>query len=181
MQRLFKTMLLAGALALLIQPTARAQFAASGTTSVGVTVYAEAALHVDTASTSLSTTGTLFTNDYAGTTNFTYKVRTTKSGGTGNIQLKVLTDFGGNGPSVASPPTAGDTLAYTCAVGGAGTACSGSQTSSTTASTPVVDFGENVRSGKNGDSGSVNWTLTNDPAYDTGSYTATVQFTISAA
>jgi hypothetical protein len=177
----FKTVLLICALALMVQPFARAQFATSGSTTLGVTVYAEAALRVDTADTTLATSGALFTNDYTGATSFTYKVRTTKSGGTGNIQLKVLTDFSGNGPSVASPRTAGDALAYTCASTGVGGACSGSQTSSTSNDTPVVSFGPNTRSSKAGDSGSVSWTLTNDPLYETGSYTATVQFTISAA
>jgi hypothetical protein len=176
----FKTILLICALSPVVQPLARAQFATSGNTTLGVTVYAEAALRVDTADTSLSTSGVLFGNDYTGATNFTYKVRTTKAGGTGNIQLRVLTDFTGNGPSVASPPSAGDTLAYTCTAAGAGTACSGSQTSSTTAQTPVVGFGANARSAKDGDGGTVSWTLTNDPLYETGAYSATVQFTISA-
>lgn len=159
---------------------AQAQFAGTGSTTVSVTVGPEAAIQVDTTTTSLSTTGTVF-NDFTGATNFTYKIRTGASSGTGTITLQVTADFSpAGGPSVASPPTAGDTLAYTCTVSSPGTGCSGSQTSSTTASTPVVTFGANARSAKAGNSGSVSWTLTNDPRYQTGSYSATVTLTVSA-
>lgn len=159
---------------------AQAQFAGTGSTAVSVTIGPEAAIQVDTTTTSLSTTGTVF-NDFTGATNFTYKIRTGASSGTGTITLQVTADFSpAGGPSVASPPTAGDTLAYTCTVSSPGTGCSGSQTSSTTASTPVVTFGANARSAKAGNSGSVSWTLTNDPRYQTGSYSATVTLTVSA-
>jgi len=82
---------------------------------------------------------------------------------------------------VATPPTAGDTLAYTCTVAAPGTACVGSVTSSTAAATSVATFGANAHSAKVGNSGSVDWTLTDDPLYETGSYSATVTLTISAA
>lgn len=157
-------------------------FASNGTTSVNVSIAAEAAIRIDTGSTALSTSGVGFTSDYTGATNFTYKIRTQKSGGTGTITLKVTADFPSGGPSVASPPTPGDTLQYTCAVTSPGAACSGSQTASTTASTPLATFGADAKSVKAGTGGnSVNWTLTNDPAYSTGSYAATVTLTISAA
>jgi hypothetical protein len=44
----------------------------------------------------------------------------------------------------------------------------------------VGTFGANVSSAKTGNSGSVSWALTNDPAYKAGSYTAVVTFTIHA-
>ena len=178
MKKLFLIMVIG---ALLITPSARAQtFGTSGTTTVSVTVAAEAAIRIDTATTGLTATGTIF-NDYTGTTNFTYKVRTTQTGGTGNIQLQVTSDFSpSGGPSVASPPSGGDTLAYTCTVSAPGTACSGSQTSSTTAATAVATFGANAHSTKAGNTGSTAWTLSNDPVYVTGSYSATVTYTISA-
>jgi hypothetical protein len=69
---------------------------------------------------------------------------------------------------------------YTCTVTAPGTACSGSQTSSTASSTPVGTFGTDAKSAGAGNGGSVAWTLTNDPQYSTGTYTATVTFTISA-
>ncbi|MBI3665744.1 MAG: hypothetical protein HY236_05870 [Acidobacteria bacterium] len=165
---------------LLITPRARAQFAGTGTTTVSVTVAAEAAIRVDTSTTSLTTTGTIF-NDYTGTTSFTYKVRTTASTGSGSITLKVTSDFSpSNGPSVGSPPTGGDKLAYTCTVSAPGTACSGPLTSSISSETNVAGFGANAHSTMAGNSGSTAWTLTNDPLYETGAYSATVRYTISA-
>jgi len=158
---------------------AHAQFASTGTTTVSVTIAAEASLQIDTSTTTLTSSG-IFAN-YTGTTTLTYKIRTTQSTGSGNVTLKVTTDFSpANGPSVASPPNAGDTLAYTCTVSAPGSACTGSQTSSTSSSTPVATFGAAANSAVAGNSGSVAWTLTNDPAYHTGSYSATVTFTVSA-
>ena len=167
-------------LALALSSTAQAQFAPTGTTSVSVTIGPEAAIQIDTATTTI-TAAAGFSANYTGTTNFTYKIRTTSSTGSGTITLKVTTDFSpAGGPSVATPPTAGDTLAYTCTLSAPGTACSGSQTSSTTAATSVSTFGAGAKSAIAGNTGSVAWTLTDDPQYATGTYAATVTFTISA-
>ena len=159
---------------------AHAQFAATGTTTLQLTVGPEAAIQINTATTALTTSTSTFANPFTGTTNYTYKIRTTKVGGTGNITSQVTSDFTAvaNGPSVASPPTAGDTLSYTCTVTAPGTACSGSQTASTSSSTPVATFGADAHAA--GNSGSVGWSLTNDPVYPTGTYNATVTFSISA-
>jgi hypothetical protein len=171
----------AAAALLLISGAAHAASTDTGTTTLGVTVGAEAAFSVTTANTSLTTTGTVFGNPYTGTTNFTYKVRTSQTNGAGTVTLKVTSDFNplGVGPSVLTPVTPGDALQYSCTAGASATACSTGQTASTTASTNVATFGADVHSGSAGDSGSVAWTLTNDPVYKTGSYTATVTFTIS--
>lgn len=161
-------------------PASYAQFAATGTTTLSVTVGAEAALQVTTSTTTLAAIGTIF-NPYTGTTNLTYKIRTTQSTGTGSITLKVTSDFSpANGPSVATPPSAGDALTYTCTAAAPATACSGSQTASTTASTSVATFGAGASSANAGNSSSTAWSLTNDPVYHTGSYSATVTYTISA-
>jgi hypothetical protein len=165
---------------LCISSLSYAQFAGTGTTTLSVTVGVEAAIHIDTSSTALNTSGGNFGNPYTGTTNFTYKVRTAQSGGSGSITLKVTTDFGAGGPSVGAPAN-GDLLTYTCSNTGIGTACSSAQTASTSASTNVVTFGANAKSASAGDTGSVVWSLTNDPAYATGTYSATVTFTVSAA
>jgi hypothetical protein len=161
-------------------PSAFGQFNSTGTTTVSVTVGAEASVQIDTGTTGLTSSGTLF-SDYTGTTNYTYKIRTTKTGGTGTITLKVTSDFSPTGgPSVATPPTSGDALAYTCTVVAPASACS-AQTASTTTSTAVASFGANATSAKAGNSGNaVNWTLTNDPVYQTGSFNAVATFTISA-
>jgi hypothetical protein len=157
-----------------------AQFASTGTTTLSVTVSAEAALQVTTSTTTLAATGTIF-NPYTGTTNLTYKIRTTQSTGTGTLTLKVTSDFSpANGPSVATPPSAGDALTYTCTVAAPGTGCSGSLTASTTASTSVATFGAGASSANAGNSASTAWSLTNDPVYKTGSYSGTVTYTISA-
>ncbi|MBZ5542242.1 MAG: hypothetical protein LAO07_01005 [Acidobacteriia bacterium] len=172
-----KTIFLTVAL-LLMASFAYGQSSTTGTTSLTVNVAAAAALQVNTATTSL-TQGGIF-SDFTGTTSLTYWVRTTPSSGSGTIVLQVTSDFSPTGgPSVASPP-AGDSLTYTCTLGGVGTACSGSQTALTTGTTNVATFGANARSAKAGDSASVSWTLTNDPQYPTGSYSATATFTISA-
>jgi hypothetical protein len=176
-----RKLLALGVLGLLSANSLFAQFGASGNTSLQVNVASEAAIQVDTATTNLATAGTIF-NDYTGSTNFTYKIRTTKVGGTGSITLQVTSDFSpAGGPSVASPPSAGDTLAYACTVAGSGTACAGSQTASTTASTSVASFGANAHSATTGTAGnSVDWTLSNDPVYETGAFSATATFTIAA-
>jgi hypothetical protein len=163
---------------LIVCPAIQAQFAATGTTAVQVNVVAEAALQVTTSTTTLTSVGTLFSN-YTGTTNLTYKIRTAGGSGTGSITAKVTTDFSpANGPSVGSPPTAGDALDYTCTVSAPGTACTGSVTASTASATSVATFGANANSTSAGNTASTAWTLTNDPAYKVGTYTATVTYTI---
>ena len=175
-----KTLLIAAVLLL----TASLAHALLGTTAptgqLSLTVGPEAGLTVVTGTTTLTSAG-LNLSPYTGTTNLTYFVRTTRVGGSGSVVLRVTTDFAGaGGPSVGTPPTAGDALKYTCTVSAPGTACSGTQTSSTAATTPVATFGTDAHSAVAGNSASVAWALTNDPLYATGSYTATVTYTIAA-
>ncbi len=178
MRHLTTFLVLAGMLLFALNAGAQ-PFGPTGTTTINVTVAAEASLYINDSSTSL-TGGPLFA-DYTGTTNFTYKIRTSQGSGTGTITSLVTADFSPpGGPSVANPPTPGNTLAYTCNVSAPATSCSGSQTSSTTVAQPVASFGSNARSARPGNSGQVNWTLTNDPQYQTNSYSATVTFTVSA-
>jgi len=167
--------------------TASFAYAQLGTTTVTnnltVAPIAEAALTIGGSATTLASAGTNFA-DYTGTTPFTYFIRTTKSGGTGSIVLKVTTDFSdgtAKGPSVANPPDASDTLKYTATVSSPGTAASAGQQASTSTTSSVATFGADAHSVKAGNSASVAWDLSNDPLYPTGSYTATVTFTISAS
>jgi len=186
MKNIFKSSLMGIAALLLLASVAHAQLGTStGTTTLSVAVAAEAALTIGGGgTTSLISSGSNFSS-YGGTTNLTYFIRTTVSGGIGHITSKVTADFSpAGGPSVATPPTAGDALTYTCSASspgnnGTATPCT-TQTSSTTVTTPVVDFGADARSLLGGNTASVAWTLTNDPKYKTGSYSATVTFTISA-
>jgi len=182
MKNLLKTLPLLALGLLLTASLAHAQFGPpTGTTTVSVTIGAEAGLNVTNSSTPLTESGTNFSK-FTGTTALAYSVRTTATGGGGSITLKVTTDFSpAGGPSVATPPTAGDTLSYTCTVATPGTPCSGTLNSSTTATTNVATFATNVHTGATGSTASVNWGLTNDSAYKTGTYNATVTFTISAS
>ena len=180
-----KKILLLAVIVLLTGPFAHAQLGtATVTSNMNVTVGAESALTIQSANTNFSAP-TLFSN-YTGTTNFTYFVRTTKTGGSGTITLQITTDFGpSGGPSVASPPTASDKLTYNCTVpaasSGTVTACTGPVTASTSASTNVATFAADTRTNTAGVSSSISWTLTNDPLYQTGSYTAVATFTVSAS
>jgi hypothetical protein len=153
------------------------------TNNLKLTVAPEASLTITSASdTLLATSGGTFGLPFTGTTTFSYKIRTATTSGTGQIQLKVTTDFGSGGPSVANPAQ-GDALTYTCLATvktGTATPCTGSLQPSTTGQTNVVSFGASTRSAQGGDSGSVAWTLPNDPQYLDGTYTAVVTYTISA-
>ena len=153
----------------------------TGTTTLSVTVGPEAALTVHTSTTSLSTASTVFANPFTGTTNLTYFIRTTKTTGTGTLTTKVTADFSGTGgPSVGTPPSTGDALTYTCTVSSPGTGCTGSQTASASAQIGFATWGAGASSTKAGNSASASWSLTDDPVYAQGTYTATVTFTISA-
>jgi len=166
---------------LLAAASAFAQLGATtGTTTLSVGVVAEAGLTVNTATTTLASTGTNFST-YTGTTNLTYYIRTTPTTGAGSIVLKVTTDFAPTGgPSVTTPPTTGDKLTYNCTVSSPGTACTGPLTASTASTTNVGSFVAGSKSTYAGNTASVAWSLTNDPQYTVGTYTATVTFTISA-
>jgi hypothetical protein len=175
-----KKILLAAVVLLLSASLAGAStVTATGTSTLSLTVSNEASITITT-TTTLAATGTVF-NPYTGTTNFTYKIRTTQTGGSGSIVLQISPDFSpSGGPSVGTPPTTGDALTYTCSTA-SGTACSTAQTASTSAPTNVATFGTDAHSvSTSGDAGSVTWSLTNDPKYKTGSYSATVTFTVSA-
>jgi hypothetical protein len=167
---------------LLTAPRAQAQTGApTGTTTVSVTIGPQAGLTITNSSTPLTASGSNF-NLFTGSTALTYFVRTTTTGGGGSITLKVTSDFSPTGgPSVASPLTPGDALTYTCTVASPGTACTGTQTASTSSQTNLAAFGTNVHTGTGGSTASVGWSLANDPNYKTGTYNSTVTFTISAS
>jgi hypothetical protein len=182
MKNALKTIPFLALVLLLTASTAHAQSGSpTGTTTVSVTIGPQAGLTITNSSTPLSAGGSNF-SQFSGSTGLTYFVRTTTTGGGGSITLKVTTDFSPTGgPSVASPLVAGDALTYTCTVATPGTACTGSQTASTSSQTNLASFGTNVHTASAGSTASVGWTLANDPNYKTGTYSATVTFTISAS
>jgi len=118
-----------------------------------------------------------FFNSYNGSVVVSYRARTVNGA---TVTLIVTSDFPAGGPSVA----AGD-LTYTCAGATLGTACSGTVTARTTAATSVLTVPANSCTGTtcgNADPNSLtlSFTLPDSPASQTGSYSANVQFTISA-
>lgn len=162
------------ALAMLGLAAAPAMFAATdtATTTLGVTVAAEASITV-TASPTLAKGGTEF-EAYTGNTTFTYKVRTAQTSGTGSVTAQVTTEFSGTGA-----PTTAD-VSYTAATTGVGTANGSSTTASASAGTNVLSFGADAHSSDSGDSATISWSLADRPTYKTGTYSTTVTLTMSA-
>jgi hypothetical protein len=166
-----KKLLTLGAVLLLAASTA---LAATTTGTLSVTVGPEMSVSV-TATTTLTEGGAPFT-PYTGTTTVTYSARTTKTGGDGNITLEVTTDFGA---TPKAPSAAANNLTYTCTGAGPGTPCATAQTASTTATTPVLStIGADGHA--NAATVALAWSLANNVAYQTGTYTATVTYTYSA-
>jgi hypothetical protein len=146
---------------------------ATGTTALAVTVGAEASLQLSTTA-FVNGAGTF--GNFTGTTSLTYKIRTRS---TGSITAQVADFTPSGGPTIAGSASA---LSYACSVPSpatAGPGCSGQAVSA--AAFTVANFGGNAHSMKAGDTGSVAWTLADDPAYPTDTYSAIVTFTISAS
>ena len=152
----------------------------TGTQTLSVNVSAIGKLSVVQSSISLTHAGTTFA-DFTGAESVQYKIRTTISTGSASFTVNATADFApANGPSVANSD-----LKYTCSGASLGTACSGTQTMKTSASTNVltVGAGQCVGTGCAGpdpSSVTVNLDLVNSPTFQTGSYSATLTFSISA-
>ena len=155
-----------------VAPHAMAQSTDSGTSTLSVSFGPEASISITNATTTMSKTGTKF-EAFTGTTNFSYKIRTTQSSGTGSITVQV-TNFSTGGPAVAD-------LSYTCTDTASGTPCSSSTGASTSSGTNVVSFVADAHSADGGDQASVSWTLVDRTGIKTGAYTSTATYTISAS
>ena len=153
--------------ALAISPAALAQ----NTSALNMIVGPEATFASAFSATAMTAADSRF-GGFGGTTAFTYKIRTSQSGGTGSITVQV-SPFDTGGPSV------GD-LAYTCTAPSSGTPCSSSMAASTSVATTVVSFGADAHSADAGDAGSAIWALVDRTGVKTGSYSSTATFTISA-
>jgi hypothetical protein len=145
----------------------------TATTSVTVNIGAEASVSISSP-TSLTQGGGGFVA-FLGSSTVTFSIRTTKVGGSGSILLLAAEFAPAGGPTVAS-----GSLTYTC--GGApavGTLCLGTQTASTSTSTPVVSsIGANQKVANT--TATVSWTLADSPLYSTGAYSAAVKFTVTS-
>ena len=128
-------------------------------------------------------------NSFAGTMTLNYRARTSEGGGEGIITVKATSDFSpSGGPSIANPPSPGDAFTYTCSGTTLGIPCFGTQFVSTTAATKVLWIGASACTGggfpcsaSDPNSANVIFYLSDDPKYKTGSYTATLTWTISAS
>jgi hypothetical protein len=156
---------------------------ATGTTTQTLSATIDAIGKVSVpASLSLTSAGTTFVS-YSGTLTVSYKARTTASTGSGSLTMQATADFSpSGGPSIGSGQ-----LTYTCSAASLGAACSGTQTASTSLQTSVVTIGAGNCTGGGGSCSATNpntvqsaFTLLNNPAYKTGTYSATLTVTISA-
>jgi len=156
---------------------------ATGTTTQTLSATIDAIGKVSVPSSlTLTSSGTTFVG-YSGNLSISYKARTTATTGSGSLTLKATADFSPDGgPSIASGQ-----LTFTCSAPTLGAACSGTQTASTASQTNVVTLGAGVCTGGGGSCSSSNpntvqsaFTLSDNPAFKTGTYSATLTFTISA-
>lgn len=183
MKNTLKTLTLALAAGLLASSSLFAQFNPTGTTTLSVSVIAESAIRIDTVGNTALANGasSSFGSSFVGTTNFSYKVRTSQAGAGGTITVKAggpLTDA--TADTIAANLV---TFASTATIA-VGTANAQSGTLSDTAQQSLTTFGADSHStagAANSSTGTVTWTLPDDPAYKTGAYTSVVTFTISAA
>ena len=179
---------LVAVVALLVAPVRSQAQTTLGTQTLYLTLQNAVKMTVSPSSVSLTHTGTAFSN-YTSASSITvsYWIRTTPSTGSGNVQVQAaeFTPTGAGGPVIGS---SGGPLTYTCSGATLGTNCSGNQTLSITTQTPVVTSipaGACTGGGGNCSSAipntvSTSFTLTNNPAYKTGSYSSVLTFTISA-
>jgi len=173
---------------LLLPVASQAQNSATVTQTLDATIVPLGGLFTVTSALPLTKTSATF-NAFTGTMTLSYRERTTQGSGYGTITVKATADFTpAGGPSIANPPSAGDTFTYMCSGATLGTSCSGIQTISTTSSTNVVSIGASACTGggapcstANPNTTNVTFTLTDDPKYKTGSYSATLTWTISAS
>ncbi len=156
------------------------QTSATATETLSVSISAIGKVSVP-ASVGLLTSGATF-SPFTGTLMVSHRVRTTV-GGSAAITVTASSEFSpAGGPSVAS-----GAVTYTCSGATAGTACTGSQTLSASFQTPVLSLGSGMCTGGGGSCTSADpntvslaFSLTNNPGYHTGTYTAQLTFSISA-
>jgi hypothetical protein len=171
--------------ALLLAPVRSSAQTVLGTQTLNLNLNGAGLIYSVPATTPLTNSGAVFSN-YTGSISITYRARTTLTTGTGAITVQALSgDFSpAGGPTLAS-----GTLKYTCSGATLGTNCSGTQTVSTASATNVVALpaaactgGGSPCSTANPNTVTINFTLTNDPQYQTSAsgYSATLTFTISA-
>jgi hypothetical protein len=166
---------------LALLPTYGAGATGSATQTLSAQIDAIGKLSVP-ATSILTSAGTTFAG-YSGSLTISYRARTTSATGSGSLTVQATADFSpAGGPSIASGQ-----LTYTCGGATLGTGCSGTQMASTTSQTNVATIGASACTGGGGSCSTVNpntvqasLSLANNPTNKTGTYSATLTFTISA-
>jgi len=167
---------------LLLTAACSAQSIATQTQTVNAQINAMGSIVTVPGTVTLTTGGLNFQN-YTGSLSVSYRARTTSSGG-GNLTVQGTTEFSPTG----GPQISAGALTYTCSGATLGSACSGQQTMSMAAATNVTIIPSSACTGSapcplnTPDPNQVvlGLSLTNDPAYSTGTYSAAILFTISA-
>ena len=161
-----------------------AQGTATDTThSLTVTTNPYGKVHVASAAT-LSEAAALF-GGFSGNLSLQYYGRTLNGG---TITVQGTADFGTCSSPASSPSIACNTVHYTCGTASFGSACSSTITLATSSATTVVTLPSNSACTNGGSPCGptnpftipLNFTLSNDPYYKTGPYSASLQFTFSA-
>jgi hypothetical protein len=162
-------------LTLVLMATAVA-YATTATKTETLSIAVGPAAKVTLAPTSLtmSHTGTVF-GDFTGVITAQYTIRTTTTSGSGSITVKA-TEF----TPTTGPLLANGNLTYTCSGATLGTACSGTQTVSSTSSTNVVTVGAGA-SGASSNSVTISLKIPDNPIFKTNTYNSTLTFTISSS
>lgn len=149
---------------------------ANATTTVSITVAADAKISVCGATTTLSTAGAFA--DYLGSCVVTYSLRTTKVGGSGSITLAATTNWaagaGGAGPVIGTDAFSFTTTANT----GPGTSNNGSINAVLANQNVITAIGANAHA--NNASFSSNFDLVNSPTWETDTYTVPIRYTITS-
>ena len=120
---------------------------------------------------------------YTGSLTISYRVRSTVAGSGGNITVQASGEFvPSGGPTISS-----GALTYACTAASLGIPCSGTGTVSLGTQTNVLTIPAGACTGGGGacsaaDPNTVNMNLSleNNPAYETGNFTAQILFTISS-
>lgn len=122
-------------------------------------------------------------NNYSGNLVLSYKSRTLPGSSGATITVKANSEFTPTG----GPTLASGALTYTCASATLGSGCSGAQTVSSTAQTAVVSVpagsctgGGGQCSAGNPNTVNLNFQLTNNSAYQAGTYSTTLMFSVSS-
>jgi hypothetical protein len=152
----------------------------SGSTTQGMTAGFNPAAQLAVGGTLTLLPGAAKFSPFQATLTINYQART-KIGGA--ITAQVTSNFSPPG----GPSAAGNALQYSCGAATLGAPCSVTQNASTGAATTVLTLPATACTGGGGSCSptdpntvDLNFTLTDDPTYSTGFYTATVTFTISA-